>query len=188
MAKILDALANASFSATAAPVRACSRWIWTLSAIIGGRRTAPTCWSCRAPTSCAKFIAAISRPARIASRPTRSARSRSRSANLTGWPTGVRDQQDRGRTRARDGRRIQGRRERYVIGSIGRYQVAVTRPRCHDPLEAALTIQARGLIAGGVDCILIETTQDPLQIKSRGQRIQDRARGSQNGHADFRCR
>ena len=36
----------------------------------------------------------------------------------------------------------------------------------YDPLEAALADQCRGLIAGGVDAILIETCQDPLQIKA----------------------
>ena len=36
----------------------------------------------------------------------------------------------------------------------------------YQPLEDALTVQARGLIAGGVDAILIETCQDPLQIKA----------------------
>ncbi len=36
----------------------------------------------------------------------------------------------------------------------------------YDPLEAALAEQCRGLIAGGVDAILIETCQDTLQIKA----------------------
>ncbi|MGH7043372.1 MAG: methionine synthase, partial [Acetobacteraceae bacterium] len=36
----------------------------------------------------------------------------------------------------------------------------------YDALEAALTEQCRGLIAGGVDAILIETCQDTLQIKA----------------------
>ena len=36
----------------------------------------------------------------------------------------------------------------------------------YDPLEAALAAQCRGLIAGGVDAILIETCQDTLQIKA----------------------
>ncbi len=34
------------------------------------------------------------------------------------------------------------------------------------PLEDALAVQCQGLVAGGVDAILIETCQDPLQIKA----------------------
>ena len=36
----------------------------------------------------------------------------------------------------------------------------------YQPLEDALTIQCAGLIEGGVDAIIIETSQDPLQIKA----------------------
>ena len=36
----------------------------------------------------------------------------------------------------------------------------------YDALEAALAVQCRGLIEGGVDAILIETCQDTLQIKA----------------------
>src|SRR6185312_5552721 len=36
----------------------------------------------------------------------------------------------------------------------------------YDKLEAALAEQCRGLIAGGVDAILVETCQDPLQLKA----------------------
>ena len=58
-------------------------------------------------------------------------------------------------------------RTRFVLGSIG--------PGTRLPslghigyleLEDAFTLQAAGLIDGGVDAILIETTQDPLQIKA----------------------
>ncbi|MBI2881621.1 MAG: methionine synthase, partial [Candidatus Tectomicrobia bacterium] len=62
---------------------------------------------------------------------------------------------------AADGRR------RFVFGSLG--------PGTRLPslghidylsLENALTVQCRGLIAGGADAILIETCQDPLQVKA----------------------
>src|SRR5213082_2976182 len=58
-------------------------------------------------------------------------------------------------------------RTRFVLGSVG----AGTRlPSLgHIPyqgLEDALTIQCAGLVAGGVDAIVIETCQDPLQIKA----------------------
>ena len=36
----------------------------------------------------------------------------------------------------------------------------------YDSLEAAFRVQSEGLIAGGVDAILIETCQDPLQVKA----------------------
>ncbi len=58
-------------------------------------------------------------------------------------------------------------RSRFVLGSIGpgtRLPSLGHIP--YDPLEAALAIQAEGLIAGGVDAVLIETCQDTLQIKA----------------------
>src|SRR5271156_3366460 len=58
-------------------------------------------------------------------------------------------------------------RPRFVPGAIG------PAPRlpslghiAYQPLEDAFAIQAAGLIAGGVDGMLIETCQDPLQIKA----------------------
>jgi len=58
-------------------------------------------------------------------------------------------------------------RERFVIGSIGPGTKLPSLGHIeYDPLEAALTVQATGLIAGGADAILIETCQDPLQIKA----------------------
>src|SRR4029079_10909191 len=58
-------------------------------------------------------------------------------------------------------------RTRFVFGSGG----PRTRPPSlgHAPyqdLEDALAVQCAGLVAGGVDSILIETCQDPLQIKA----------------------
>ena len=58
-------------------------------------------------------------------------------------------------------------RHRYVIGSIGPGTKLPTLGNiAYDPLEAAIAVQCRGLIAGGVDAILIETCQDTLQIKA----------------------
>ena len=58
-------------------------------------------------------------------------------------------------------------RHRWVIGSIGPGTKLPTLGNiAYDALEAALTVQCRGLIAGAVDAILIETCQDPLQIKA----------------------
>ena len=58
-------------------------------------------------------------------------------------------------------------RHRYVIGSIGPgTKLPSLGNIAYDPLETALAEQCRGLIAGGVDALLIETCQDTLQIKA----------------------
>jgi 5-methyltetrahydrofolate--homocysteine methyltransferase len=58
-------------------------------------------------------------------------------------------------------------RTRFVLGSLGPGTRLPTLGHiAYQPLEDALTVQCDGLIAGGVDAILIETCQDPLQIKA----------------------
>jgi len=58
-------------------------------------------------------------------------------------------------------------RRRFVLGSVGPGTKLPSLGHIgYDALEAALLVQAQGLIAGGVDAILIETCQDPLQIKA----------------------
>jgi len=58
-------------------------------------------------------------------------------------------------------------RTRFVLGSVGPGTKLPTLGNIdYDTLEAALATQCRGLIAGGVDGILIETCQDTLQIKA----------------------
>ena len=58
-------------------------------------------------------------------------------------------------------------REHFVLGSIGPGTRLPSLGHVdYDSLEAALEVQAAGLVAGGVDGILIETCQDPLQIKA----------------------
>src|SRR3954453_5864845 len=58
-------------------------------------------------------------------------------------------------------------RHRWVVGSVGPgTKLPSLGNIAYDPLEAALAEQCRGLIAGGVDAILIETCQDTLQIKA----------------------
>ena len=72
-------------------------------------------------------------------------------------------------------------RHRYVLGSIGPGTKLPTLGNiAYDPLEAALAEQSRGLIAGGVDAILIETCQDTLQIKAavNGAKIARAAAGT----------
>jgi 5-methyltetrahydrofolate--homocysteine methyltransferase len=65
-------------------------------------------------------------------------------------------------------------RHRWVLGSIGPGTKLPSLGNIgYDKLEAALAVQCRGLIAGGVDAIIIETCQDTLQIKAavNGARI-----------------
>jgi 5-methyltetrahydrofolate--homocysteine methyltransferase len=72
-------------------------------------------------------------------------------------------------------------RHRYVVGSIGPgTKLPSLGNIAYDPLEAALAEQCRGLIAGGVDAILIETCQDTLQIKAavNGAKIARREAGA----------
>ncbi len=58
-------------------------------------------------------------------------------------------------------------RERFVIGSIGPGTKLPSLGHVpYDDLESGYQIQCAGLIAGGADVFLIETCQDPLQIKA----------------------
>ncbi len=72
-------------------------------------------------------------------------------------------------------------RHRFVVGSVGPgTKLPSLGNIAYDPLEAGLAEQCRGLIAGGVDAILIETCQDTLQIKAavNGAKIARRAAGT----------
>ncbi len=58
-------------------------------------------------------------------------------------------------------------RPRFVLGAIGPGTRLPSLGHVdYQTIEDALAIQAAGLIAGGVDGILIETCQDPLQVKA----------------------
>ncbi len=62
---------------------------------------------------------------------------------------------------ARDGR------TRFVLGSVGPgTRLPSLGHVSYQELEDGLSVQCAGLVAGGVDAILIETCQDPLQIKA----------------------
>ncbi len=57
--------------------------------------------------------------------------------------------------------------ERFVLGDVGPGTKLPSLGHIdYDSLEKALSIQCDGLLAGGVDAILVETCQDPLQIKA----------------------
>src|SRR5579864_3952648 len=58
-------------------------------------------------------------------------------------------------------------RTRFVLGSVGPGTRLPSLGHVgYQDLEDALTVQSAGLIEGGVDAIIIETCQDPLQIKA----------------------
>jgi 5-methyltetrahydrofolate--homocysteine methyltransferase len=58
-------------------------------------------------------------------------------------------------------------RRRFVLGAIGPgTRLPSLGHLDYDRLESAFAVQAAGLLAGGVDGLLIETCQDPLQIKA----------------------
>ncbi len=65
-------------------------------------------------------------------------------------------------------------RKRFVVGSVGPgTKLPSLGHIAYDALEASFAMQAEGLILGKADTILIETAQDPLQIKAaiNGARI-----------------
>ena len=57
---------------------------------------------------------------------------------------------------------------RFVVGSMGpgTRTITVTRNVTFDEVLSAYEIQARALIAGGVDALLLETAQDTLNVKA----------------------
>ena len=58
-------------------------------------------------------------------------------------------------------------RQRFVVGAIGPGTKLPSLGHIgYRELEQSFTVQAEGLIAGGADVLLIETCQDPLQIKA----------------------
>ncbi len=57
--------------------------------------------------------------------------------------------------------------ERFVLGSVGPGTKLPSLGHVdYQTLEDALTIQSRGLVAGGIDAFIVETCQDPLQLKA----------------------
>ena len=58
-------------------------------------------------------------------------------------------------------------RKRFVVGSIGPGTKLPSLGHIdYDALESSFTLQAEGLIAGRADAFLVETAQDPLQVKA----------------------
>src|SRR5277367_2822389 len=73
-------------------------------------------------------------------------------------------------------------RTRFVLGSVGPGTRLPTLGHVgYQELEDALAVQCGGLIAGGVDAIIIETCQDPLQIKAA---VNGAKRAREDAHED----
>jgi 5-methyltetrahydrofolate--homocysteine methyltransferase len=70
------------------------------------------------------------------------------------------------RAAARLAREVAG--ERFVVGAMGpgTRSISVTRNVTFDEVREAYAVQARGLIDGGVDALLLETQQDTLNLKA----------------------
>ncbi len=58
--------------------------------------------------------------------------------------------------------------ERFVVGAMGpgTRSISVTRNVTFDEVREAYAVQARGLIDGGADALLLETQQDTLNLKA----------------------
>jgi 5-methyltetrahydrofolate--homocysteine methyltransferase len=70
------------------------------------------------------------------------------------------------RAAARVAREVAG--ARFVVGAMGpgTRSISVTRNVTFDEVREAYAIQARGLIDGGADALLLETQQDTLNVKA----------------------
>jgi len=70
--------------------------------------------------------------------------------------------------------------ERFVIGAMGpsTRSITVTRNVTFDEVRAGYEVQAAGLLAGGVDALLLETAQDTLNLKAAALGVLDARRAS----------
>src|SRR5229473_2460346 len=74
-------------------------------------------------------------------------------------------------------------RTRFVLGSVGPGTRLPSLGHIgYQPLEDALAVQCAGLVDGGVDAIIIETCQDPLQIKAA---VNGAKRARDDAHKDI---
>ncbi|HEY7364396.1 MAG TPA: methionine synthase [Methylomirabilota bacterium] len=73
-------------------------------------------------------------------------------------------------TRAAAGLAREAAGDRFVLGALGpgTRTIAVTRNISFDEVRTAYALQARALIDGGVDALLLETQQDTLNVKAAG--------------------
>jgi 5-methyltetrahydrofolate--homocysteine methyltransferase len=69
----------------------------------------------------------------------------------------------------------EGAGEAFVLGAMGpsTRTITVTRNVTFDEVRAGYRVQAAGLIAGGVDALLLETVQDTLNLKAAALGVRD---------------
>jgi len=74
----------------------------------------------------------------------------------------------------------EGAGEAFVLGAMGpsTRTITVTRNVTFDVVRAGYRVQAAGLIAGGVDALLLETVQDTLNLKAAALGVQDALRAA----------
>jgi 5-methyltetrahydrofolate--homocysteine methyltransferase len=74
----------------------------------------------------------------------------------------------------------EGAGDAFVLGAMGpsTRTITVTRNVTFDEVRAGYRVQAAGLIAGGVDALLLETVQDTLNLKAAALGVQDALRGA----------
>ncbi|HET7340577.1 MAG TPA: homocysteine S-methyltransferase family protein, partial [Methylomirabilota bacterium] len=70
--------------------------------------------------------------------------------------------------------------EAFVLGAMGpsTRTITVTRNVTFDQVREAYRVQAAGLVAGGVDALLLETCQDTLNVKAAALGVQDAMRAA----------
>ena len=83
---------------------------------------------------------------------------------------------DIARAAARIARRAAG--DGFVVGALGpgTRSITVTRNVTFDEVREAYAVQARGLIDGGADALLLETQQDTLNLKAAGMGVRQALR------------
>src|SRR4029077_4788274 len=72
----------------------------------------------------------------------------------------------------------EGAGDAFVLGAMGpsTRTITVTRNVTFDEVRAGYRVQAAGLIAGGVDALLLETVQDTLNVKAAALGVRDALR------------
>ncbi|HXH83856.1 MAG TPA: homocysteine S-methyltransferase family protein, partial [Candidatus Tectomicrobia bacterium] len=68
--------------------------------------------------------------------------------------------------------------DRFVLGAMGpsTRSITVTRNVTFDEVRSAYRVQAAGLVAGGVDALLLETCQDTLNVKAAALGVREAMR------------
>ncbi len=141
--------------------------------------------------SCLRFTASISKPARTSSRRIRFGSTPDRPRGIRVGRTRPRNQPARRGTRAAGGRRILDRVQSRALWPARwvptTKAISVTGGVTFEQLRKNFYEQARGLVEGGADLLLLETCQDTRNIKAGVLAVQDLSReiGAADSADDF---